>query len=88
MECKEVRDQFLENLYFPHTFSVILQYQNYRKCMEKLRIENSRNVVVVEEGNNRNVVVEKQKLTVGSVWGPCRVDVRSMWSWINIKNKK
>ena len=56
--------------------------------MEKLRIENSRNVVVVEEGNNRNVVVEKQKLTVGSVWGPCRVDVRSMWSWINIKNKK
>ena len=29
LECKEVRDQFLENLGFP-----IRQYQNYRKCME------------------------------------------------------
>ena len=33
-------------------------------------------VVAVE--NNRNVVVEK-KGGVGSVWGPCRVDVGSMY---------
>ena len=33
LECKEVRDQFLENLDFSHTFSVIRQYQIYRKCM-------------------------------------------------------
>ena len=39
LECKEVcvHDQFLENLDFSHTFSVIWQYQNYRKCMGKLR---------------------------------------------------
>ena len=28
--------------------------------------------------NNKNVVVEKKKVGVGSVWGPCRVDVGSM----------
>ena len=35
-------------------------------------------VVVVE--NNRNVVVEKRKVGVGSVSGPCRVYVGSMYS--------
>ena len=33
LECKEVRDQFLENFNFFHTFSVILILSNYRKCM-------------------------------------------------------
>ena len=37
LECKEAREQFLENLNFPIDFSVIRQYQNYRKCMETLR---------------------------------------------------
>ena len=31
LECKEVRDQFLEKFDFPHTLSVIRQNQN---CME------------------------------------------------------
>ena len=29
--------------------------------------------------NNKNVVVERKKVGVGSVWGPCRVDVGSMY---------
>ena len=46
--------------------------------------ENNRNVVavvvvVVVVENNRNVVVEKRKVGVGSVWGPCRVYVGSMY---------
>ena len=52
-------------------------------------------VVVVVAENNRNVVVEKT-LRVWSVWGPCRVDVGSMYGrcgrrWklkINSKIKK
>ena len=46
--------------------------------------ENNRNVVVVvEEGNNKKRGGGggggKKKLRVGSVWGPCRVDVGSMY---------
>ena len=37
LERKEVCAQFLEDLGFPIHFSVIRQYQNYWKCMEKLR---------------------------------------------------
>ena len=36
LKCKEVRDQFLENLGFP-IHSVIRQCQNYLKCMEICR---------------------------------------------------
>ena len=58
--------------------------------------ENNTNVavaVVVEE-NNRNVVavvvysftiheaVLKKKLSVGSMWGRCRVDRKSMYLWM------
>ena len=43
-------------------------------------------VVVVVVENNRNVAVEKRKVGVGSVWGPCRVYVGSMYS--TIKNKE
>ena len=48
-------------------------------------------LAVVEEGNNRNVVVYSFTILirrVGSMWGRCWVDVGSMWSWIeNIYNK-
>ena len=41
---------------------------------------NNKNVVVVVVGeNNRNVVVGKKSWGVGSLWGPCRVDVGSMY---------
>ena len=55
-----------------------------------LKLPNRNAVAVVVEGNNRNVVVVvysftiyeavlKKKLSVGSMWGRCRVDVGPMW---------
>ena len=43
------------------------------------RWENNRNVAVVVYSFTIHEAVLKKKLSVGSMWGRCRVDVGSMW---------
>ena len=52
------------------------------------RWENNRNVAVVVYSFTIYEALLKKKLSVGSMWGRCRVHVGSMWSWMeNTYNK-
>ena len=44
--------------------------------------ENNRNVAVVVYSFTIYEAVLKNKLSVGSMWDRCRVELRSMWSWM------
>ena len=74
---------------------VVVEQENNRKCGDGgggggggktiemwWRWEISRNVAVVVYSFTIYEAVLKNKLSVGSMWDRCRVELRSMWSWM------